>query len=186
MAGMFLTAYLGIKNIKRVAVENRISRLHEEMLESVSLTIEALREIGLLLHHIGDYVCYVGVNDNNVRETAYARYVRTIEDSMRRCEAQKRKLVLVAPRDLYSRIIDILPKINRAEDLLPDSEDDPLSYCFPEEYAQLLSTIDQDIGDAIDLARQYLGTDKLPRVVALKSTSIAKLVRYKGWGVNRG
>ena len=77
--GILVTTVVAIYSIRKTAEANRVSTVHNEMVQCVIDSIIKMRMIRNLLNAIANRVSYYRLPEQELIETAYTRYWREIQ-----------------------------------------------------------------------------------------------------------
>lgn len=164
--GIFLTTIIAIKNIRKAAIESRVSNIHREMTSCIIETVFLLNKILTLLREIAAKVFYLSIPEGNPIGNAYNRYWEDLGDYSAKFQILQAKQRIVFPKKLYEKCQELIKKLNEgrniAQDLKPNEDN-----IYPD--TSLLTPIVNDAislhTDFLNMARKYSGADKLEPIV---------------------
>jgi len=165
LLGTLLVVWVAIFSIQKTAVANRVSRAHAEMTSCLAETVLLLQKDLSFLSAITRHVTYCNRRNDEVIETAYARYWRQVNDISDKFNSIEPKQLLVFPEEIHSPLQEILRLMNSAKDLAAEAKpDDKNVYPETEGLDRVVSEAIARYRSFINLARQYIGTDQLQAI----------------------
>ncbi len=167
--GILITTLVSIVAIRKTAEANRISNIHNEMLQCIIDSVVNIRKVSTLLDDIARKTLYFRIPEREFIETAYDRYWREIQNISKEFNINQSKQKFVLPKKLYEKMQELINKLNEARNeakfLKPDGNN---IYPDTKKLGEILKEINFLYVDFVHEARVYVGVD------ALKPFSIRK------------
>lgn len=160
--GILITTLVSIVAIRKTAEANRISNIHNEMLQCIIDSVVNIRKVSILLDDISKKASYFRFPGHEFIETAYDRYWREIQNISNEFNINQSKQKFVLPKNLYERMKKLIDKLNEARGeakcLKPDKNN---VYPDTQGLENILKEINSLYVDFVHEARVYIGVDAL-------------------------
>jgi len=167
--GILVTTLVSIIAIRKTAEANRVSNVHNEMLQCIIGSVVNIRKISILLDGIFRKSSYFRMPEQEFIETAFTRYWREIQNISEDFNIMQSKQKFVLPKELYEKMQKIIDQLNEsseeAKNLAPDNNN---IYPDTTRLGEILKKINSLYVDFVHEARNRVGVD------ALKPFSIRK------------
>lgn len=164
MLGILITTLVSIVAIRKTAEANRVSNVHNEMLQCIIVSMVGIRKISILLDGISRNASYFSFPGDKLIETAYDRYWREIQIISNEFNINQSRQLLVLPKPLYEKMQKLIDKLNEARNEAKDLKSNGNN----EKLREILKEINSLYVDFVHETRVYVGVD------ALKPFSIRK------------
>jgi len=177
--GVLVTTVVAIYSIRKTAEANRVSTVHNEMVQCVIDSIIKMRMTRNLLNEVANKVSYYNLPENKLIETAYVRYWREIQTITTEFKIIQAKQMFVFPKSLYEKMQNLINKTNEARDEAkhynPETNNftpgnNSLSECIKE--------INKIYVDFVNDARRYIGASALAPI-SVNNEEILKVEEIK-------
>lgn len=160
--GILITTLVSIVAIRKTAEANRISNIHNEMLQCIIDSVVNIRKVSILLDDISKKASYFRIPGHEFIETAYDRYWQEIQNISNEFNINQSKQKFVLPKNLYERMQKLIDKLNEARNeakcLKPDKNN---AYPNTQGLEKILKEINALYVDFVHEARVYIGVDAL-------------------------
>lgn len=160
--GILVTTFVAIYSIRKTAEANRVSTVHNEMVQCVIDSIVKMRMIRNLLNEVANRVSYYRLPENELIETAFVRYWREIQPITTEFKIIQAKQMFVFPKSLYEKMQNLIHKINEARDKAEHYN--PASDTFTSgdnDLSEYIKEINNIYVDFVNDARRYVGASAL-------------------------
>lgn len=173
--GIFVTAWVAIYSIRKTAEANRVSTVHNEMVQCIMDSIIKMRIERTLLSNIANRVSYYRVPEHELIETAYDRYWREIQTISTEFKLIQAKQMFVFPKELYEKIQNLINKTNEAREEAKHYNPQTSDFTPGDnKLNEIVKEINSLYVDFVNDARRYIGASALPPI-SVKNEEILKV-----------
>ena len=160
--GILVTTFVAIYSIRKTAEANRVSTVHNEMVQCVIDSIIKMRMTRTLLNEVANKVSYYRFPENELIETAYTRYWREIQTISTEFETIQAKQMFVFPKDLYEKMQTLINKTNEARDKAKHYNPETNNFTpGNNSLSEIIKQMNIIYVDFVNDARRYIGASAL-------------------------
>lgn len=173
--GILVTTLVAIYSIRKTAEANRVSTVHNEMVQCVIDSIIKMRMTRNLLNEIANRVSYYRLPEHGLIETAYNRYWREIQTISADFEIIQAKQMFVFPQKLYEKMQSLINKTNEAREEAKHYNPKTNNFIpHDNKLSKIVKEINSIYVDFVNDARRYVGANALPPI-SVKNEEILKV-----------
>ena len=177
--GILVTTFVAIYSIRKTSEANRVSTVHNEMVQCVIDSIIKMRMTRSLLNEVANRVSYHRLPENELIETAYTRYWREIRTITNEFQIIQAKQMFVFPKSLYEKMQNLINKTNEARDEAIRYNPETNNF-IPgnNNLSELIKEINTIYVDFVNDARRYVGPKALTPI-SVTNEAILKVEEIK-------
>jgi len=173
--GILVTTLVAIYSIRKIAEENRVSAVHNEMVQCIIDSIIKMRIVRKLLNDIANKVSYYRFPEHKLIETAYDRYWREIQTISIEFKLIQAKQMFVFPEKLYGKIQNLINKTNEAKEEAKHYNPQANNFTPGDnKLNKIVKEINSIYVDFVNDARRYVRVDDLDPI-SVKSENILEV-----------
>jgi len=175
LVAIAIPAIVAIFAIRKTAKENRISSVHNYMVDCIIDSIRNIKRPLKLLESISNKVFYESVPEGNFIETAYDRYWREIKPISEEFSIIQNKQKFLLPKKLYRIMQKLIDRLNKAREeskhLVPKNK----VYPDTEDLKKIIKEANKLYVEFVNTARGFIGIDNL---TSLKNNNIGNILQH--------
>ena len=170
-----IPAIIAIVVIRKTARENRVSNVHNYMVDCIIDSGRNIKRPLKLLESISNKVFYGSVPEGNFIETAYDRYWREIKSISEEFSTIQNRQKFLLPNRLYAIMQKLINKLNEAREeskhLMPEDK----VYPDTTELKKIIKEANKLYVEFVNTARGYIGVDNL---TSLNNNSAGNILQH--------
>lgn len=179
MFGILITTLVAIYSIRKTAEANRVSTVHNEMVQCVIDSIIKMRMTRNLLNAIANKVSYYRQPEQELIESAYIRYWREIQAISADFKIIQAKQMFVFPQKLYEKMQSLINKTNEAREEAKHYNPEENNFTpGNNKLSEIVKEINSIYVDFVNDARRYIGANALSPI-SVKNEEILKVEETK-------
>lgn len=172
---ILVTTWVAIYSIRKTAEANRVSSVHNEMVQCIIDGIIKMRRVRNLLNDIANKVSYYRLPEHEFIETAYNRYWREIQTISIEFNLIQAKQMFIFPKKLYEKMQTLINKTNEAKEEAKNYNPQTNNFTPGDNRLnKIIKEINSIYVDFVNDARRYIGASALPPI-SVKNEEILKV-----------
>lgn len=170
-----IPAIIAVVVIRKTASENRLSNVHNYMIDCIIDTIQIIKRPLKLLGDISNKVYYEEVPKENFIETAYDRYWREIKSISKEFSIIQNRQKFLLPNKLYTIMQELIDKLNEAREESKYLEPKDKIYPSTDKLKKIIKEANKLYAEFVNTARDYIGVDNL---TSLNNSSAGNILQH--------
>jgi len=170
-----IPAIIAVVTIRKTASENRLSNVHNYMIDCIIDTIQIIKRPLKLLENISNKVFYEEVLGEEFIETAYDRYWREIKSISESFSTIQNRQKFLLPNKLYTIMQKLVDKLNEAREESKCLKPEDKIYPNTDKLKKIIAAANKLYVEFVNTARGYIGVDNL---TSLNNSNVGNILQH--------